>query len=168
VNASCHDHTCCIENALSRAKKLCLKKGTRLTPLRTKVLTEIWHDHSPVKAYELLHRINQETSPPHSSIKPQSLYRSLEFLIEMGLIHKISSLNSYIGCLMPDQWHTGCFMICHTCAKVVPFYNPVLQTALTHSVEKHHFSIASSTVEITGQCLSCREREISSCPIQTN
>ena len=88
-----HNHSECVSEALGTAEQLCIERGVQLTPIRNKVLELIWESHKAVKAYELLDRIK----PLKEAAKPATIYRALDFLIEQGLIHRVESLNAFVG-----------------------------------------------------------------------
>jgi len=146
-----HDHSACIDDALARAQALCAEQGLRLTPIRRRVLELIWVNHRPTKAYDLLHTIGQE----RGNAAPPTVYRALDFLLEAGLIHKIESLNAFIGC---DAGHgTGHpkFLICHACQRVAELPSPEVDSALAREAERAGFVIDHKTVEIGGTCQAC-------------
>src|SRR5690349_13671039 len=49
-----HDHESCVADAIETAENICRERGTRLTPLRRKVLELIWSSHRPIGAYAVL------------------------------------------------------------------------------------------------------------------
>ena len=78
-----HNHASCVKTALSDAESACLNLGLRLTKIRREILTMVWANHAPIKAYELLekmHQINPKTAPP-------TVYRALEFLQKYFFLH---------------------------------------------------------------------------------
>src|SRR5918995_5952602 len=109
-----HDHARCIDAALDRAAALCARRGARLTELRRRVLELVWQGHAAVKAYDVLDRLGRKAG----SAKPPTVYRALDFLIAHGLVHRLESLNAYVGCPMPDASHEGQFLICGACGGV--------------------------------------------------
>lgn len=147
-----HDHAHCIEAALGRAARLCERRGARLTPLRRRVLELVWRGHSAVKAYDLLRDLGAQ----HASAKPPTVYRALEFLIEQGLVHRLESLNAYVGCPNPDARHEAQFLICDGCGQVSEFQAPEVRAAISDQAADLGFAIAQQTIEARGTCQSCR------------
>ena len=86
-----HDHGRCINAALSRAEELCTASKARLTPTRKSVLQLLWQSHQPLGAYQLQDQLSVLTG---KSIAPPTIYRAIEFLLGLGLIHRIASLNA--------------------------------------------------------------------------
>jgi len=149
---SSHDHVHCVEDALDRAELLCEAQGARLTALRRTVLELVWQGHEPVGAYALLDALRG--AHPHAA--PTTIYRALEFLAEHGLIHRIESLNAYIGCTHPEEPHASQFLICARCSAAAEIDDPSVSRALSKSASGMGFAITRQTVELSGLCPSCR------------
>jgi Fur family zinc uptake transcriptional regulator len=146
-----HDHDQCIARALDEAERLCAQRGVRLTPLRRRVLEEIWQHHEVVKAYDLIHRLSTEDH----TVKPPTVYRALDFLLEQGLIHRIESQNGYIGCSHPALAHQCQLLICRGCGQVEELDDPTLSAALQREAESHGFRVDQQIVEVRGLCPHC-------------
>ena len=150
---SCQDHTVCIESALQQADHICQERGVRFTDLRRRVLEMIWASHAPAKAYDILDRLKSENETP----KPPTVYRTLDFLLEHGLIHKLHSLNAYVGCSHPLQ-HSECyFLICHDCGEIKECCNHTLAQAITGTASQNKFTPSGIALEIGGQCQQCSQ-----------
>ena len=146
-----HNHRACIEDALATARDLCATRGVQLTPLREKVLQIVWRSHKPVGAYEVL----DELSRSHKSARPPTVYRALDFLMGEGLIHKIESLNAYLGCVEAGAPHSGQFLICRQCGATEEIVDRKLETALEAAARRAGFAAERTVVEISGLCVRC-------------
>ena len=149
--ASEHDHARCIDDALQKAATLCARRGARLTLLRRRVLELVWQRHGAVKAYDIL----DELGSGGGSGKPPTVYRALDFLIAHGLVHRLESLNAYVGCPVPDASHEGQFLICDGCGGVAEFAAPAIGQAIAEQAARQRFTVAGQTVEVRGTCRSC-------------
>src|SRR5689334_14403794 len=147
-----HDHASCVGDALAAAERKCAGRGVRLTEQRRRVLELIWLSHSPVGAYTLLDRLRADGV----RAQPPTVYRALEFLVENGLIHRIESLNAYVGCADPDERHVGQFLICTGCHSAAELDDPGIGTAIAARAKEIGFSVSRATVEIEGLCPNCR------------
>ena len=127
-----HDHERCIDDALGKAAALCARRGARLTELRRRVLELVWQGHAAVKAYDVLDRLGRAPG----SAKPPTVYRALDFLIAHGLVHRLESLNAYVGCPEPDASHKGRFLICDACGDVAEFESPAIRTAIAEQAQR--------------------------------
>ena len=147
-----HDHNHCIETAIERAQSVCEEKGVRLTPVRRQVLELIWQNHKPTGAYELLPQL----ALAGFNSAPPTVYRALDFLLEIGLIHRISSLNAFIGCDHPGGLHPTGFFICTDCGNAAELPAETLQTFASQLENELGVQVDSSSYELTGLCAVCR------------
>lgn len=149
-----HDHTRCVSHALTTAEVLCDKGGLRLTALRKRVLELVWDSHKPLGAYDIL-AVLSETDGRRAA--PPTVYRALDFLLDHGLVHRIASLNAFVGCNHPGEVHQGQFLICRNCHTAVELQNSAIDSAVIASANSVGFNVEGQTVEITGLCAACRE-----------
>lgn len=148
-----HDHSSCQSRALTQAEKFCRERGLRLTELRRRVLELVWASHQPVGAYALLEALVDEGR----KAAPPTVYRSLDFLLQHGLIHRIASLNAYVGCTHPGDQHEAQFFICDGCGQAAEIGDPSIKSAIARDAKRLGFQIASQTIEVTGTCARCQE-----------
>ena len=146
-----------IDKIIQKAEKTCLEQGGRLTPKRQRVLAILLQQLQPLSAYEIAeyyHEINDETIPV------MSVYRMLDFLISLGLVHKLASTNKFIACS-----HITCkhghqvpqFLICDNCQSVQEIgIEHQLINALEKSIKDNHFQLSSKQLELHGLCESCQ------------
>jgi Fur family zinc uptake transcriptional regulator len=144
-----------LQSAIAAAKKHCDNSGLRLTPIRQRVLELVWQNHEPVKAYDILDKLKQAKS----SSAPPTVYRALDFLQDEGLVHKIESLNAYVGCGNPKEMHKSQFFICHDCGAVAELDDKDIRDLLQKKAQRFGFKIDDEMVEIKGRCQACRQAE---------
>lgn len=147
-----HDHQRCIDAALVEAQSLCTRKGARFTPLRRRVLEIVWQSHKPLGAYHILDILGRDGRSP----APPTVYRSLEFLLEQGLVHRIASLNAFVGCARPGHGGEGQFLICEACGAAAEMNDTALEKTIAVSADSLGFRAARQTLEVTGLCPSCK------------
>lgn len=151
-SARSHDHGLCVEAALDEAAALCERRGARLTTLRRRVLELVWHGHQPTGAYAILESLRRE----NLRAAPTTVYRALDFLSAHGLIHRIESLNAFIGCVRPDRPHAGLFLICDGCGVAAELQDEAIDEAVGRSASRVGFQAMRQTVEVSGLCPECR------------
>jgi Fur family zinc uptake transcriptional regulator len=155
-----HNHQHCVKDALATAEQLCLGKGVRLTPLRSQVLQLVWSSHKPLGAYALMDLLKQAQTERGDNIKPvapPTIYRALDFLLEHGLVHRINSLNAFIGCSEPNKNHSGQFFICSDCQNTEEILSSSLSKAISSSAKVAGFTVEREVIEIVGLCPQCQE-----------
>ncbi len=156
-----HDHGNCVSTALDAAASVCQHRGVRLTPLRRQVLELVWQSHQPIGAYAVLDalqtdRRNAGTHGRTSAVAPPTVYRALEFLLGQRLIHRIESLNAYIGCIHPGARHTAQFLICNGCGSAAELDSEALLSAIEGAAADAGFAIERVAVEVSGRCPDCQ------------
>jgi len=149
-----HNHQHCIDTALSCAQQVCKEHNARLTTLRQQVLLLIWQNHRPLGAYDLMAMLAQETG---RQIAPPTVYRALDFLLSLGLIHRIHSLNAYIGCPNPSHQHQSYFFICAKCHHTVESNDQRLATTIADVGVATGFSMTQAFLEVLGLCSQCQQ-----------
>ena len=154
---STHVHQRCTDLALSVAEETCNSRGVRLTRLRRRVLELVWSSHEPVKAYDILDILRDE----HSGSAPPTVYRALDFLQTQGMVHKIESLNAYIGCGASDQNHASQFLICRSCGAAAEMDDADIRNVISDKAAGLGFKIDKEIIEIKGICSQCSDKECS-------
>lgn len=107
---------------------------------------------APVSAYDLIEMLR-----PGTVLAPQTVYRSLERLIEDGRAHRIESLNAYVSCRHPDHHDATAFAICQICRKVIEFDEARVSSHLKAWAVENAFDVTQVTLELRGTCASCRD-----------
>ena len=147
-----HDHRKCVRQALTAAAQVCAARGVQLTPTRLRVLELVWGSHRAIKAYDILDRLGSEERPA----KPPTVYRALDFLIEQGLVHRVDSLNAFVGCMRPGSAHQGQLLICSGCGTVDEIEVEAVAAAIDAAAGSAGFVLLQHTVELRGLCARCR------------
>lgn len=105
-----------------------------------------------MSAYEILDHLR-----PDGLKAPLQVYRALEKLMELQLVHKLESLNAFVSC---D--HDGChasdmtaFTICKDCGDVTELGAATVADLLKQQVGESGFQISQTAIEIKGTCERC-------------
>ena len=147
------------EGLLNQAHKICQQRGVTLTNLRRRILGLILDTAVPIGAYELLDQLREE----RRGAAPPTVYRTLDFLLEQGLIHKLERLSAFVGCVAgctigsaaDGHEHAAQFMICRICGRVIEMQNHDVSAALAKAALRSGFVIKIVTVEAEGLCKMC-------------
>ncbi len=148
-----HDHAGCVAEALATAESLCRERGLRFTAIRRRVLELVWASHKPIGAYDILDALNRAGK----KAAPPTVYRALEFLIEADLVHRLDSLNAFVGCPDPSSSHSGQFLICRGCQSVAELDDTDIHGLVQQKASDLGFSAVQQMLEIQGLCAACRE-----------
>jgi Fur family zinc uptake transcriptional regulator len=148
-----HDHNACQWEAVGRAELICAQRGLRLTDIRKRVLELVWRGHKPLGAYDILDVLKKE----RSGAAPPTVYRALDFLLKHGLIHKLESINAFVGCTDPETPHRAQFLICEKCGTTAELNDLRIDAAISDQAKAAGFSVLRRTIEVEGTCPHCKE-----------
>lgn len=139
-------------HVLAEAEASCQQRGGRLTRGRRAVLELLLQAGRPMTAYEILDRLRLNDT----AATPASGYRSLDFLLGHGLVHRLETTHAYVACGHPDHPHAGQFLICRRCGTVVETEDERVTTATEQLGKRLGFALDQRTVELTGVCGPCQ------------
>ena len=141
---------------VAQAERTCSESGLRLTPKRRNVLLTLLRAGAPQSAYELAARYLADFG---ESIPAMSVYRMLDFLVQVKLAHKLDTTNQYLACahITCDHQHeVPQFLICDQCHGVAEIgVGKALVEQLKQSVERTGFQLKRRQLELHGVCASC-------------
>lgn len=138
--------------ARQRAEQLCAAAGERLTPARINAYSVLLSQARPISAYELLALIEQEEG---RKLAPLTIYRQLDFLVRVGLVHKLASAQAYVACEHPDHPHDSLYLVCSNCGKAQELESSGLLQIVGKAAKTRGFKPEKPIVEVPGLCDSC-------------
>ncbi|WP_349370319.1 Fur family transcriptional regulator [Salinarimonas sp.] len=162
--AHAHARAAALPEAIAAAQAACAERGVRLTPIRKAVLEALFASHAPLGAYEILDALNAagaEEGPGESKsgrgLAPIAIYRALDFLIEQGFAHKLTSRNAFTACPHDHAPHElVAFLICDVCGGVDELSTTPLAEAIGAMLATERFAPRQQVLEIAGTCAHCR------------
>ncbi|WP_350562252.1 transcriptional repressor [Psychrobacter sp. CAL346-MNA-CIBAN-0220] len=152
-----------VTERLAAAKDQCGIRGVRFTPLRQQIFALVLQANKPVGAYDLITQLQQarlldsdNKTDIAKNVAPPTVYRSLEFLLEEGLIHQLTSINAYVPCCHPRAHHAAAFLICDQCQRVQECSSLPVQEMMSFAEQDIGFTVARSVIELSGRCQACQ------------
>jgi Fur family zinc uptake transcriptional regulator len=156
-----HANTPCspqdVDAFLEHAETIVAAQGARMTRIRRKVLRLLLESPEPAKAYDLLGKLDGE-----GAAQPPTIYRALRFLRQVGLVHKIERLDSFVACGHTSHSHSAVFLICNTCNGTEELHATETNKALNAELDAAGFEITTegdeknrSVIEVHGVCRAC-------------
>lgn len=136
--------------SLAEAEAICREAGARLTRLRRQVFVILLRANGPITAYELLDRLRAERSAT-----PAGVYRSLDFLVAQGLVHRLESRKAFVACVHPDHPHVSQFLICRDCGTAVELEDDRIASVVGEWSRRLGFKVEAETLEVSGSCSTC-------------
>jgi Fur family zinc uptake transcriptional regulator len=136
----------------AQVESACRTRGVQLTPLRRRVLDIFSDSAAPLGAYAILEEMSRREG---KHIAPPTVYRTLDFLLEHGFVHKIASLNVYAPCEHLDHVHDGMLLICENCGRSEEIEDPDAMRVIAGSAATAGFRLKRVMVEAKGLCRRC-------------
>lgn len=139
--------------SIKAAEARCAEAGETLTPLRRRVLELLLAQDGPAKAYDLLDALKAD----HAAAKPPTIYRALDFLVRVGLAHRVESMNAYIACAHGHGHAPALVLLCRLCGGAEECAAPEAAEMLSRTATGRGFQAEQLTLEASGVCGRCRE-----------
>ena len=140
----------------ARVEFACLRQGFQLTPLRRRVLDIFSGSVAPLGAYAILEELSRRDG---KQVAPPTVYRTLDFFLEHGFVHKIESLNAYAPCEHLDHAHHGMLLICEACGRSEEIEDSEVMRAIAGSTGASGFTLRRVMIEAQGLCRRCAKGE---------
>jgi Fur family zinc uptake transcriptional regulator len=155
VDESDHDHGRCAAELMTRAERACARHNARLTSLRREVLGAVGESHRAAGAYEIIERMARSGPRP----APISIYRALEFLGDLGLVHRIESRNAFVACSRQHEAGRAVLMECEECGTVDELEAASVFDGLDVLSSAEGFETRRAVIELSGRCAPCQGDE---------
>ena len=134
--------------ALAEAEARCEARGQTWTAPRRRTYELLLAAATPRTAYELMAALKRGAR----YVGPPTVYRALDFLVAMGLAHRVESRKAYVACAAPDDPHAAAFLICDRCGRTDELFRHLDDWGPAPA----GFVVRAVTLEIRGDCPACR------------
>lgn len=145
-----------VDSLVDRAAAVYERKRLKFTILRRLVLEVVAERHTPVGAYTIL----QVLEGRYRKLSPISVYRALDSLSQLGIVHKLKTQNAYF---VVESFRTRAkqadenrlYLICEVCKRVTEAASPGAYQLIEQASGSALFKISVNTVEVSGVCERC-------------
>jgi len=123
-----------------------------------KVFDLLSSSKTPMSAYEILDKLRKKgvRSPP-------TVYRALEKLQALGLVHRVESLGAFVVCRCDHGGHgqkeVSPFAICTSCGIVQEIDDPAFTRMLKKLGDGFLAQVQHKVFEVSGLCRACAHHE---------
>lgn len=121
--------------------------GKSLTAIRKHVLNVLLDANRPLTAYEVLASLDGV-----GSVSPPTAYRALDFLVALGFVARVESLNAYIA---PDLGPSDvplAFFVCEKCGQAEEISATDAVVSLISTADNQGFGVSHASLEVRGDC----------------
>jgi Fur family zinc uptake transcriptional regulator len=117
------------------------------TPNQRAVLACLSGERRPLTAYQILDRLRGD-----GIAHPPTVYRALNDLIRLGLVHRVESLNGFVACDHGPGEHRAGFAICRECNAVEEVELAAPQGPAHAAIAPPGFAVERISLEFAGHC----------------
>ncbi|MBV8471917.1 MAG: transcriptional repressor [Hyphomicrobiales bacterium] len=135
-----------------QVERACASKGLQLTALRRRVMTILSESEAPLGAYAIIDEMRRIEGKP---VAPPTVYRTLDFFLENGFVHKIESRNAYAPCAHFGHAHQGVLLLCEKCGRSDEIDEPALDRLIEQAAARAGFVAHRQMIEVQGLCPAC-------------
>ena len=123
-----------------------------LTRNQACVFQTLQNADAPMSAYTILDELRED-----GFRAPLQVYRALDKLVAMGLVHRLESLNAFVACDHPEGDPQGAiaFAICGDCGRVDEFADEEIVNRLGNWARSEKFRLDKTIIELRGTCAQC-------------
>ncbi|MGI9523184.1 MAG: Fur family transcriptional regulator, partial [Hyphomicrobiaceae bacterium] len=125
-----------------------------LTKNQQAVLETLRDSKAPMSAYQIL---DVDAVRSKGLKAPLTIYRALDKLMEIGLVHRIESLNAFVPCDQEHHASSPAFMICQECKRIVEVASRAIQRTVLKQAAEKGFEVDQVLVEVSGRCSECTD-----------
>ena len=129
--------------------------GLRLTKPRIQVIERLAKTENPVTANDIYEGIVADGR----RIDLVSVYRILNALHELGLVHHIGLVNAYMPCqLEGEHSHSSKHFVCESCEKIIELpSDDNIDSQIKEELAGDGYEVDTVKIEILGKCQSCNK-----------
>jgi len=133
------------------------QESHRLTPQREAVVDVLIANADDHLSAEDVH---MHTKKLHGEIGLATVYRNLELLEKLGIIHRLDygdGQNRYEIRLGSEEEHYHHHLICTNCGKIGEFHSDLLESIEKRITEETGFTVTDHCLRFFGLCAKCRQ-----------
>ena len=132
------------------------KQNSELNNKQSLVMNLLLKAKGPLSAYQILYDLND-----HGFRGPTQVYRVLDKLLELGLVHRLESMNAFVACQQEKCHETNTeinlFTICKICGSVQELLSNGLKNIVKSLSKDNNFLLKSSVLELNGIWSKCKD-----------
>ena len=132
------------------------KRASELNNKQSLVMNLLSKSKGPLSAYQILYDLND-----HGFRGTTQVYRVLDKLLELGLVHRLESINAFVACQQEKcdekNKEINLFTICKICGSVQELLSNGLKNIVKSLSKDNNFLLKSSVLELNGVCSKCKD-----------
>lgn len=148
------DHKKNVNQMLKHAEQVCEAKGEKLTALRRSIFEILVTSPKPLKAYDIVEKLRIFGKKTQAT----TVYRILDVLTSIGLVHKIEAFNAYIPCTSQHEDNPALLFICSQCLKTAEVEDSEFYNSIKDRLCECDMNLSNNCIEIRCTCKDCKQK----------
>jgi Fe2+ or Zn2+ uptake regulation protein len=129
------------------------ERGYKVTRPRKQVLEAIEKAEGPMSPYDIGKMMEKE----RKHLDQVTIYRVINLLCSLNLVHKVFSRGGYIRCDLLEEEGCHRFLVCRGCGNLQEFRDEGLCNQENQIAQKMGFQSEHHVTESSGLCKDCRD-----------
>ena len=130
-------------------------KGLACTSQRDAIIEHLVKETSHFNADTFVHSLQKK----HLPVSRATVYRTLQHLEDAGIIREVAINTSQAYYEFTGRTTHHEHLVCENCGTIIEFVDDQLEERIEQIARLHHLSITRHTVQISGYCRSCHEKQ---------
>lgn len=141
-------------SVLERVRDEARRRGVRWTTQRQAILELLANCGEHITAEELHHRVSDHDR----NVSPATVYRTVNMLVEMGVVSK----RDFGASSATFEWnltkHHHDHLVCTTCGSITEFQSEHIEALQDAIAAEHGFVLSHHRLDLFGSCSRCRRK----------
>lgn len=123
----------------------------KITQPRKRVIEVLNEATEPLSPYQIQDTLKRQGK----YLDHVTIYRVLDSLSSLNLVHKVLSVGGFIRCALPEEESCHRFLVCRECGAIQEFADKALCQKESEAAERLGFQTEHHLTEFSGLCLRC-------------
>lgn len=125
--------------------------GYKITRPRKQVIQVLNEATEPLSPYQIQDTLKRQGK----YLDHVTIYRVLDSLSSLNLVHKVLSVGGFIRCALAEEEGCHRFLVCRECGAIQEFADKALCQKESEVAERLGFQAEHHLTEFSGLCLRC-------------
>ncbi len=126
--------------------------GYRITAPRTRVLALLDGEERALSPYDIRDRLGRQ----RVKMDVVTVYRALEVLERLGLVHRVYSTGGYVRCWRSDLGEHHHHLVCTDCGRIVEITGDPMEQVVDRVEGESGYRVTGHILELVGLCRGCQ------------
>ncbi|MBU0580786.1 MAG: transcriptional repressor [Candidatus Margulisbacteria bacterium] len=143
-----------MNSVLDQFNNYLLSKNLRKSPIREKIIIEIFKIHEHFHIQDLLQKLKK-----YKDVSRATVFRTIQLLIEASLVRKITNTHGHVHYEHSKGQQLHDHLVCLQCGKEIEINCQILEKEQNKLCKEKKFIPVNHNLQIFGYCQNCQNKE---------